>query len=115
MADNVNSPANVSATDLQAMIAGASKIPAPIFYVTSAGLFRSSNDFILVCNRQHPVIIPTLKEGQAAAINEPTAILQMSAQTLKDLYLATKDQIERYEKEFGNVETEYSRKLQGAK
>ncbi len=99
----------------EAAAATATPINAPLFYANAMSVFLAGNDATITFARPHPAIVPGLKEGQSAAITEPVAIIQMSVQTLKDLYLAIKIQVDRYEEKFGEIETIYSRQLAGKK
>ena len=88
-----------------------SLINVPIFYTSMMNIFLAGNDATLIFMRPHPAISAEMKEGTALALSEPVAAMQMSMQTLKDLYLAIKLQIEPYEKDFGEIQTTYSRGL----
>ena len=93
----------------------ARRINAPVIYATQMNAYLAGNDFVVTFARPHPVILEGQQPGQGAAIVEAVGILQLSPQTMKDLYLLTKGQIEQYEKQFGAIETDFSRRLAAKK
>ena len=52
-----------------------------------------------------------MANGEMAVTSEPTAMVQMSRQTLKDLSLITAKVVSDIEKEWGEIETGFTRKL----
>lgn len=51
----------------------------------------------------------SVPDGQIAGL-EPIAVIQMSPQTMKDLSLLVTHQIAVYEAEWGEIETEFTRR-----
>lgn len=85
---------------------------APQYYATGVQILQQSNDFAVIFMRSHPSVAP-LKSGETVAFLQVTALIQMSPQTAKDLHIALGSQICAYEKEWGPIETEYTRRLAG--
>jgi hypothetical protein len=75
----------------------------------------AGNDFSIVLVAPRPGFGPGVPQGSAAFLTEPVASLNLSARTAKDLYLALNHQLQRYEKQFGKIETEFSRGLEAQK
>ena len=72
------------------------------------------NDAMLVFSRPRRLIT---SEGAFAniAVNETTGIIHMSMASLKDTYLAIGDTILNYEKQFGQIDTQFTRQRDAAK
>ncbi len=81
-----------------------------IAYASSLSISQAGNDVVMSFSRPRPLALST---GEIAPFmkTELTAIVYTSVQTMKDFYLAIKDQVERYEKEHGEITTEYSKQL----
>jgi hypothetical protein len=88
-------------------------LDVPTTYVSTSATFFPGNDAVILFGRLAPANVEGVEvpAGTQAAVNQPVAIIQMSAATAKDLFLALSDQIEGYEKRFGKIETEYSRRI----
>jgi hypothetical protein len=89
--------------------------PAPNLYASGVAVTLAGNDFSVVLLAPRPSFGPGVPQGAAAFLTEPVASLNLSVRTAKDLYLALNDQLQRYEKQFGKIETEYSRSLEAQK
>jgi hypothetical protein len=88
-------------------------INAPTFYVDGTSVSVPLNDAVIVFVRGKPATLPNIASNQLAFVAEPTAIVQMSVRTLKDLHLSISIEIEKYEKEFGKIETNFTRQQTG--
>jgi hypothetical protein len=87
---------------------------APQYYATGVQLFHQSNDFSIIFMRSHPSITPTeVGKSPIMAFMQAIALIQMSPQTAKDLHVALGNQLAVYEKEWGQIETGYTRRLAG--
>jgi hypothetical protein len=86
-------------------------LEAPAFYASTMFAYFAGNDFTLTFSRPQPGATPNGAVHRGVAIGVPVAVLQMSAATAKDLYLVMKDQIEKYEKEWGEIKTDYARRI----
>jgi hypothetical protein len=84
-------------------------IDVPLFYANLISVSIPGNDANILFMRPRPASVPNMSAGQLAIIAEPVAVLQMSMRTLKDLYLSIGDQLATYEKDFGILETEFTR------
>jgi hypothetical protein len=79
-----------------------------ITYASSMTVSLAGNDMVMAFARPRPVILPT-GEVPPFMKSEITAIIYTSVQTIKDFYLALKDQIDRYEAANGKIVTEYTK------
>jgi hypothetical protein len=73
-----------------------------------------SNEFAIVMARSEPSF---MTEANTSALNlsiknEPVAIVQMSPQSAKDLFVSLKNQIEIYERNWGQIKTDYTERLE---
>ena len=84
----------------------------PQFYANALQCYLVGNDFVMAFTRPHPASIAGMPDGTAAAVGEPIAVLHLSPGTLKDLSLVVNQQADFYEKAYGKVETDFSRKLE---
>ena len=83
-------------------------IDAPEVYASSIQAYWANNDFTMVLSRARPGMIA---EGKTVAALQPSAIVYMSTETAKDLYLLVKSRVEEYEKRRGEIVTDYSRRI----
>jgi hypothetical protein len=74
-------------------------------------LSRAGNDITLIFQRPHPAVV---RDGNLAslALGEITAIVHMSASTMKDLSIVLDDAVGQYEATFGKIETDFTRRRQ---
>jgi hypothetical protein len=110
---NPQTPAR-SPEELQQLAATGKPIDGPVANASTVLLSIAGNDAILVFNRPRPVIMPDGSMPQVA-VAETTAIIHVSMATLKDLSLLLNGTIQQYEKNFGEIETEYTRRLAAEK
>ena len=82
----------------------------PIFYGSSFGACRAGNDFVITIGRPHPGSAANMPGTQPLTVNEPVAVVQLSPGSLKDLCLILETQIGLFEKEFGTIETDFTRR-----
>lgn len=87
-------------------------IDAPEFFVTNTQVVHAKNDFSILFSRIR--LAGKLEDGSGRGPAQigvvfPTVILNMSAATAKDLAVVVADVIEKYEAEFGVIETEFTR------
>jgi hypothetical protein len=113
MADQIGVGTKLAGVGAQKVV----PLPAtvPIVHASSISAYLAGNDFTLIFARMRPVMVEGIEDGAAAAMGEPVVVLQLSPGTLKDLSLACADQIAQYEKQFGVVQTEYTKKVAGKK
>lgn len=79
-------------------------LPIPHFDAAAVHLCAARSDALLIFSR---LVAVKTAEGIGTA-PEPVAAVQMSIGALKDLYLLIADQIDRHEKESGEIVTDYS-------
>ena len=92
----------------------AKPIDAPIFYADQMNMSAPGNDAIIMFARSRPAVLAGMRDDQVAILGEPVAIVQLSIQTLKDRHIAIGVQIATHEKEFGSIETTFTRKLKAS-
>ena len=68
----------------------------------------TSNGCSIVFSRRRPVFGSDINVVEQPVV-EPVAVVQMSPQTAKDLYLLLRDSVQGYEKEWGEITTAFSR------
>jgi hypothetical protein len=83
-------------------------IEAPVFYVDGVNASLPGNDATIVFMRGRPALA-NHPPNQIGVVREPAVVLQMSVRTLKDLHLVLSLIVDGYEKEYGNIETPYTR------
>jgi len=64
---------------------------------------------MIVMARPNPLIQAQMPDGSAGTMAEPISILQLSPQSAKDLFLVIQDGLEKYENEWGQIDTQYVR------
>jgi hypothetical protein len=89
--------------EMEAMMA--SVIQAPKFYGSTVNVNMTSNEISLMFGRPHFVI-----GDHEGAPGEPVAIIQMSPQTAKDLLVLLAGSLKTWEKEWGELQTEFTRR-----
>src|SRR5579859_5376355 len=101
-------PANV--LDIEKMMEGFKPSQGNVSYASSVNILSAGNDFLLVFQRPRP---GTLATGALApfAIIENAEILGVSVKTAKDLHRALTEHLAGYERIYGKIETEYTRRL----
>ena len=87
------------------------QITAPQVYASSVQIMATPNEFTLIFALPRPVIVGATGQGTLAAQAEPSCVLHLSPQTLKDLSMVVSTTLAQYEKDWGVIETEYSRRL----
>ena len=80
-------------------------LDAPEFYASALQGFWAGNDFTIVFHRP----CPAQANGKSAAVLTHSAILHLSPGTAKDLMLVMQTEIAKREKEFGEIETGFTR------
>ena len=86
--------------------------PAPQPPTISPSVFNAmwtSNECLIGMLRPSPFMQAQMPDGKLGTMAEPLAILQLSPQSAKDLLRILQDGIAQYEKEWGVIETEYTR------
>lgn len=83
-------------------------VNVPDIYGTELRIYVSSNEFTCILSQPAPVIV---KGAQHTAGSSPTAAIHLSPQTAKDLCLLLGHLLENYEKNWGEIETNYTRRL----
>jgi hypothetical protein len=81
-------------------------LPVPEFYGEQIQAFVSSNDITLGFSRMVPVMLG----AQVGGTKLPAVILHLSPATAKDLSLLVGDLVAKHEKEWGKIETAYTRR-----
>lgn len=103
-----------SQADLEKLLAEGKLEPkpvnAPAFYVTSIRTMFEPTGVSIIFSRSQPTDIPHGTQVVHASAIVPAAIIDMSPQTAKDLFVLLQEQIEGYEKSWGTIETEFTRR-----
>lgn len=88
--------------------------PLPIApaYANQVAVQGSGTDVTLIFSRLQPVVGQDGRLRLDAAIAQPSAVVQMSPQTAKDLVLALGDTVNQIEKEFGKLSSPFSKKAE---
>jgi hypothetical protein len=111
--DNMNGskPANVS-VDVAELMKGFKPASGSVSYATSINILMAGNDYLLVFHRPRP---GTTDHGLAPfAVMEIGELIGISVKTAKDLHHALTAHLNAYESVYGKVETEYTRRMEGA-
>ena len=69
--------------------------------------FSTSNEITIICNAPAPMVGSDGNLSLFARLS-PQCLLRMSPQSAKDLYLVLKDNLEGYEKKYGNITTDFT-------
>ncbi|KAA0689872.1 hypothetical protein DTW90_30750 [Neorhizobium sp. P12A] len=103
----VNEPAPINPEDVE-------RINAPAFYGSTIQAVWAGNDLTLVFAKPHPVINKKAEspDQQFGAVLETQAIISLSPQTAKDLFLLLQGTVKRYEDQFGVISTEYTQRAE---
>lgn len=88
-------------------------VDAPNFYITAINIAPSSNSFSLLLSKLRPVVVEIAGQQAQAGRLDPVAVVDMSPGTAKDLLILLKNSIATHEAEFGEIVTEYSRRIAG--
>ncbi len=97
-------PAEAPKVDLAQM----RPLDAPTYYCSSFFVGLGGSDAYIVGQRPRPLIGA---DGiSRMGILEPVAMLQFSVGSLKDLSIVIDGLVRAYEKEFGEIETEFTRR-----
>ncbi|WP_265518995.1 hypothetical protein [Nitratireductor luteus] len=83
-----------------------SLLDVPEFFGDKVALITDSTSFTVFLSRQVPVLV----RSQNAGTSRPAVTLHMSPQTAKDLALLLIDQIDQHEREWGQIETAFTRR-----
>jgi hypothetical protein len=89
-------------------------VDAPMFYASGASVMSTGNDFVVVFTRGRVVENPDGTVNQEVAITEPTVIITTTAQTLKDLYILLSQVIPKYEADYGEIKSAFTRMIDQA-
>jgi hypothetical protein len=89
-------------------------IDAPLVSASAVAVQSSINEFVLIFQQTRPVISKKTQSIADVALNQPVAVVSVSPQTLKDMWLLIGDSVERYEKEFGQLTTPYMKRRAAA-
>jgi hypothetical protein len=105
-----------SKTEIQTpQLTGLTLSPAPVYYASGVNVTLVGNDFFIGFTAPRQGFGPAIPEGQAAFMFEPVVSIALSVRALKDVVLAATERLEAYEKEFGKVVTDFSRRTEGKK
>ena len=86
-------------------------VTAPEAYATNVQIFANSNDFTLIFQRPMPVSLPGVPaESSIGGVMSPSVILHLSPGTVKDLMVVLQGLVADHEKEWGKLETAFTRK-----
>lgn len=90
-------------------------VTAPVLYASSFRMQGNGNDFNLIFQRGVPA--QTADGGIHPEVGrlETVAVVTLSPQSLKDLSLLLAPQVAAYEKEFGEIQTPYIKRLAAKK
>lgn len=83
-----------------------------------AGTFNvqgTGNDFTILFQRLRPLVDRNGALVPGVGVSEVVSVVTMSPQALKDLSFLLAGQIENHEKEYGEIETDYTRRLKSKK
>jgi len=105
----------LSREQVQALVAGLTKIDAPQLYASVVHVVKTGNDYCLIFQKPRPAVDPS---GGLSPIclTEVQAVIAVSPATLKDLSEILRANIANYEREYGEIESVFSlaRKRQAA-
>jgi hypothetical protein len=96
-------------------IRAARKLEVPIYYASTSMLLATGNDFTIIFSRPRPILTDNDTVNPAAAITEAVASVSLTPQTAKDLLLILQANIPAWEKEFGEIQTPFSRQVANQK
>lgn len=85
-------------------------VEAPVFYASTFRIQGSGNDFNLIFQRAVPMQGEDGSIHPAVGALETAAVVTVSPQSLKDLYLLIDGQLKEHEKAFGPIETPYMKR-----
>ena len=83
-------------------------ITAPEYFSSSFQISRNSNQVTIVFRHYRPLLHKS-RIDIGAALQEPIAVVVLSPQSAKDLALLLSRQVEEYEEEWGNLNTEFTK------
>lgn len=86
------------------------RIDAPAYFATSIRAAWTSNNCTITFSRGHPVELGSVGQPVYAEQAEPVAVVSMSPGTAKDLFTLLRDSIEPFESDWGEIETDFTRK-----
>ena len=89
-------------------------LQVPQFVTSSVVMQATGNDFLLVISQTVPLMTVEGKFTNAAK-NVPIAMVTMSPQTAKDLCVLVSNTITKFEKDFGEITTPYTRAIAAQK
>ncbi|MGD1035749.1 MAG: hypothetical protein ABR878_00840 [Roseiarcus sp.] len=102
----------LSEDQIKVLAQTATRITAPTFHASAINIMWAGNDGIIVFSRPQPATLPPLGEFAPFALNEITAVIHLSAATLKDLSILLSTNVAEYEKRTGvTIQTDYTRRL----
>lgn len=91
----------------QSALAELQVVQSPMFYASSVQILWAGNDCTIVFARPRPGVLAS--QPDPVALNEPVAIVQLSAQTVKDLSVIMAETVRQHEDKWGAIETEFTR------
>ena len=110
-----STPAQESATEHAAGLAEKMKaVEAPVVHASSSQINIMGNDAVMVLSRWRPAINPS-GTAPSPPIVETTAIIHLSMATMKDLSVTMADAVAAFEKQFGEIQTDFLRRRAAAK
>ena len=107
-----NPPIVVQELDTQKASETAEKskaVEGPVAYASGSQISIMGNDAVLLFNRWRPAVHPH-SVAVTGAMVETTAIIHVSMATLKDLSIALADAVGAFEKQFGEIQTDFTRR-----
>ena len=100
--------------ELLQLAASAKPIDGPTVSASTAIVSIAGNDAVLIFQRPRPLLMPDGTFGHIA-LSETTAIIHLSLATLKDMSIVLTDTVAHYEKQFGEIKTDYTRRRDAEK
>jgi len=97
------------------LLANVEPLSGTPIYASAFHMQGSGNDFTLIFQNAQPMVDKRSGTVANIAANAAVAIVKVSPQGLKDLYLLIGDQLTQFEKDFGEVVTPFTRARATAK
>lgn len=98
-----------------ANVTNVSPIPVDPVYASAVAIQGNNQEFSILFSRNRPAIAEVDGKPEHVAIAEPVSVVILSVFTLKDLSEILNDTIKRYEAEFGEIHTAFTRNKGEAK
>jgi len=90
-------------------------LQAPMFYATGVNIAATGNDFTIVFNRTIPMENADGSMNLGVAMVVATVVVSVTPQTLKDFSLIIPGILTAHEKEFGEIITPFTKRLEADK